>query len=188
MAHTDLTPENILQDRANRRFLVPSFVLETVESDRLQYKHEGLKRAIWSTQVHLLGLAHTDLTPENILLLPQVTSPSLFRPFSPDTVELIPNLGAISPPRRARPEPGPHTHKTAQEATNDCASVNCWIIALETRQKSRFCHKFFPSLPRCPRREDIRDGTCPLLSPLLRSNVLSPLLRSNGYPGWDVPL
>jgi len=29
-----------------------------------------------------------------------------FRPYLPNTVELIPTLGALSPPRRARPELG----------------------------------------------------------------------------------
>ena len=32
--------------------------------------------------------------------------------LTPNTVELIPTLGALPPPRRARPGPGPHTADT----------------------------------------------------------------------------
>jgi len=37
--------------------------------------------------------------------------------LTPNTAELIPTLGALSPPRRARPGPGPHSRSTPHSNT-----------------------------------------------------------------------
>ena len=41
---------------------------------------------------------------------------------TPNTVELIPTLGTLSPPRRVRPGPGPHKHLQRQEVAPTPAS------------------------------------------------------------------
>ena len=51
------------------------------------------------------------------------------RPHLPDTVELISTLGALSPPRRARPGPGPHTTPHTLNAT-PCTSCSDPTVGL----------------------------------------------------------
>jgi len=45
--------------------------------------------------------------------------------LTPNTVELIPTLGALPPPRRARPGPGPHRCQTRRaQCTRNVTTAN----------------------------------------------------------------
>ena len=99
------SPDAALKAGSNRPFQGLDLYWRTPESINVWHKSRRLKKKICAPSAG--GVAGTAGPEPN-------APPTLWRPWypltlTPNTIELIPTLGALSPLRRGRPGPGPPT-------------------------------------------------------------------------------